>query len=246
MVYDSVSSTNDVAKRLCKSGDRTGLVIVARQQTRGRGRRGSLWHSPADGLWFSVIIPPEKSIDLLGIYSLAAGHSVARAIETSTGTTVDLKWPNDVMMNGKKVCGVLIETASSENVCESMIIGIGVNVNQSRFPGFIRQQATSIAEVTGGKPDRVQLFYNILQHLEFNYFRIQKGQITDILCEWKQNCSAVNQPVTVNQAGQAVQGYFSDLDDYGKMIVTQADGGQIVISANAQVDYQEKYYASGD
>jgi len=244
-VYQNVSSTNEVAKRLCQTHNSAGLVVVANEQTRGRGRRGSFWHSPPGvGLWFSVLLPQERSIDLLGIYALTAGYSVANGIEACTGKATELKWPNDVLLDRKKVSGVLIETFAMDNVCEGIIVGIGINVNQSSFPDKIRDIAISLKQVCGNDISRTELFFNVIQELENNYFRIQKSELPDVIFEWKQKCPAINTAVVVQPNNRNVKGFFSDIDDMGRMIVQLEGGGQVAVTSNDQVEYQESAYAS--
>jgi BirA family biotin operon repressor/biotin-[acetyl-CoA-carboxylase] ligase len=245
-VYKTVTSTNDIAKRLLETQRQNGIMVVAEEQTRARGRRGTAWHSPAtEGLTFSLLLPAERNFDQFGVYALLSGLAVASAIEAITALPTELKWPNDVLMKGKKVCGILIETTASENECNGIIIGIGVNVNQMSFPDQLQNKATSLRIVTGQTVSRKKLLYEIVARLEKNYLRLQRGCGPQIIRDWKAKCRAVDRRLWIRSGGVRMQARFADVDDLGRMLVLIADGRQIVITSREYVEFEDIDYASG-
>src|SRR6266851_2317420 len=136
--FDSVSSTNDVARELAASGKPEGLCVIAREQTAGRGRQGRSWSSPpGEGLYLSVIFRPEISAAESAVTTLAAAVAVAETLKLDFQMPVDIKWPNDVLASGRKVCGILVESAIENGRLQYAVIGIGVNVAQLYFPDEI-------------------------------------------------------------------------------------------------------------
>ena len=154
-VFSAVTSTNDVARRL--AGEREPAIVVADVQTRGRGRFAREWHSPEGGLWSSFLLFPELPADRLGLITLVAGLAVTRTLETQVGLQSELLWPNDVMIGGRKVAGILSESRGS-----AVIVGIGVNVNQPEFPPGL-PDATSVFICTGRRCDRLELLANLAE-----------------------------------------------------------------------------------
>src|SRR6266403_3522744 len=165
LVFEETASTNDVVEHLAKSGAREGLVVFAESQTRGRGRRGRAWVSPrGKGLWFSVLLRPTSPTSAASRITVAASVAVARAIRQNCGLDARIKWPNDVMVNGKKLGGVLTELRAEADEILLAILGIGIDVNCQRedFPGELASIATSIELETGSAQDRVALATEVL------------------------------------------------------------------------------------
>ena len=154
--FDRVSSTQDVARKYAEDGRE--VVVVAEEQTGGRGRLGRKWFSPRGGLWFSVVLRRiETPVTLV---CLAAGLAVAEAVEELTGLKPCLKWPNDVLINGRKVCGVLVEGKFTGEKLSYLIVGVGLNVNipLDSFPPSIRGKATSLLNELGAKVNSCLLY----------------------------------------------------------------------------------------
>jgi BirA family biotin operon repressor/biotin-[acetyl-CoA-carboxylase] ligase len=143
--FDELASTNDRARELALSGAPEGLVIVARQQTAGRGRHGRQWSSPVDeGLYLSIILRPATTPAKASLITLAAAVAVAETFSLDFAAEADIKWPNDVLINGRKACGILVESAIENNRLQYAILGIGVNLAQKNFPDDLRETATSL------------------------------------------------------------------------------------------------------
>ncbi|MFQ5677332.1 MAG: biotin--[acetyl-CoA-carboxylase] ligase, partial [bacterium] len=158
--FEKLGSTNNFAKRLVQNGEGEGTLVIANHQTSGRGRYDRRWHAPANlGLWFSIVLQPRLPGEKFGILSLLAAVAVAKSVEAITRLSPELKWPNDVLVNLKKISGILIESQLWKKERDSLVLGIGVNVNQSEadFPTELRNLATSLRIESGERVDRTHL-----------------------------------------------------------------------------------------
>jgi BirA family biotin operon repressor/biotin-[acetyl-CoA-carboxylase] ligase len=221
--YDVIGSTNIKAKSLIQHGE--GVVVIAEEQTAGRGRLGRSWISePKKNLMFSVIIKPKILPDRIGIISLYAGLSVAEAMKEITKLNPVCKWPNDVLLNGKKFCGILSEAVFKGNVLDSIIVGIGINVNQSDFTRELQQTATSLFLSSGKEFDRFKILGSVLERLERNYALIQSRELNDILQKWKKYTTMFGKEITINQNGCQVSGIAERINDDGGLILRTNKG----------------------
>ena len=229
--FDVLDSTNVKAKSLALEKVPEGTVVITDNQTAGKGRLGRTWISEAGkNLTFSVIIRPRISHQYLGILSLYAGVSVARAIGNLTDKTVQCKWPNDVLLNKKKVCGVLSESVTSNGSVTAVIIGIGININQRIFSSELRGKATSVATETGREFDRRTVLAEILQEMETGYTDIQSGSFDTILRQWTDYSSFIGQPVSIDQQGTIVHGIASHVAADGGLVI-RTNGKEVKILA---------------
>lgn len=229
--FDVLDSTNVKAKSLALDNVPEGTVVITDNQTAGKGRLGRTWSSEAGkNLTFSVIIRPRISHQHLGILSLYAGVSIARAISQLTNKTVHCKWPNDVLLNKKKVCGVLSESVMSNGSITAVIIGIGININQRNFSSELHGKATSMAIETGREFDRWTILAEILQEMETSYADIQSGSFDTILRQWTEYSSFIGQPVSIDQHGTIVNGIASHVAADGGLVI-RTDGKEVKILA---------------
>ncbi|MFQ5863919.1 MAG: biotin--[acetyl-CoA-carboxylase] ligase [bacterium] len=225
--FGQLSSTNDFAKRLAKGGEDEGSLVISEQQTKGRGRLGRSWESPpGKGLWFSLILKPNISVEKSGLISLLAGVSVAQAVENVVHLTAILKWPNDVLINSKKFCGVLIESEMESKKLTFVILGIGINVNQSvgDFSNVVLEQATSLQIESKSSIDRINLLAEVLHYLEKYYLEFKSGNFSNIVNEWKKRCPFVNRKILVKQNDHQLSGVFEDLDAEGRLLLRLMNG----------------------
>lgn len=220
-------STNDVARRLAEDGAPEGGLIVAERQTAGRGRRGRGWHSPSSlGLWISVLlrppIPPQQSCCL----SLCASLAVARAISSATTLHPRVKWPNDVLINRRKVAGVLGELGEDRPGRPFAIVGMGINVNHKSddFPSSLRRRATSLRMEGGRIISRLAFLSHLLQHLESIYLVFRELGWSPFVEEWRRLSSLLGQRVTVAVGREIVQGTVVGLADDGALVVEGEQG----------------------
>lgn len=168
--FFKVDSTNTVAMRLGEEGEAHGTVVVAEEQTSGRGRAGHSWHSEKGaGIYLSILLRPQISPMLAPALTLVAGLAAYDAIAEETGLLLDIRWPNDVLLKGKKVCGILTEMQAEPDRMHFAVMGIGINVNQSKMPGELASIATSMRMETGRVHSRLELLARLLRHLDRYY-----------------------------------------------------------------------------
>jgi len=185
---EEVSSTMDVAKQLAEVGWPEGTLVVARTQTAGRGRFGRYWASPEGGLWFSLILRPKLEPEDFSKLPIVIALAIARALEKHLGLEVGLKWPNDVLVRGKKVCGILIESASYGREIAYAIVGVGLNANFSleALPEELRGIATTLREELGRDVDLEELLMAIVREIQDAYLALQEGRGEELLKEAEQ------------------------------------------------------------
>ncbi|WP_456431206.1 biotin--[acetyl-CoA-carboxylase] ligase [Thermosulfuriphilus sp.] len=219
LFFKELPTTQDVGQRLLKYGELSGTVIWADRQTSGRGRLGRHWFSPSNrGLYISLILR-DVGQEKLPRYALATALGVARAIEALVGLPVHLKWPNDILLNGRKLVGILVEAGEG-----GAVVGIGVNVSQRRqeLPEEIRDRATSILEATGLKLSRARLLRQILEALEPLYEGLSGGCWPEILAEWRQRDITYGARVILISGGRPHKGIALGPDDEGFLIFRES------------------------
>jgi len=229
--FDSIDSTNNCAKAVAGCGAVEGTVIIAEHQTDGRGRQGRIWQSRAnENLMFSVILRPVLSQEGMNLLPLYVAVAVADAIERNTGVKTECKWPNDLLADGKKVAGILIEGSFKQNSVEYVVVGIGVNVNQMKFSTELEQSATSLRLVGGREVDRVPLFKEILRSMERLYRPSVGTGFRSIIPAWLGRSSMVNTTISVDQQGTVISGVVKGLSPEGGLIL-QTNGVEKTIFA---------------
>lgn len=225
--YDEIGSTNDEAKRLAREGKPEGLLVLSDRQTAGKGRFGRKWHSPEKtGLYCSLILRPPIPPSKISQLTILAGVAVLETIQKETSLVCKLKWPNDVLINGKKACGILIESASKKDKVEFAIIGIGININNSKeqFPDEIYHSSTSLKIESGKDFDREKLLSSLLSHLEKEYTCFLESGDKNILRVWRKNNDVLGKQVKIYQGTKLIIGLARDIDDKGNLLVQTGDG----------------------
>lgn len=236
-IHDQVASTNETAWQLIEADDelKDGTVVLADTQTQGRGRMGREWHSAAGhGLWMSVVlkvsVPPDKVAFLTAMASLA----VANMLQQFIHLPAEIKWPNDVIIRGRKVCGILVEARS--NVPDVFVLGIGLNVNQSRhdFPESLRETATSLRlERPGAKPlNRVRVLRPLLFYLERVYDLTRKKKWDKLAKAWSEFVHMGGKYVRMNQGAAEVEGTVVRVHP-SEGITLRINGAETTISAES-------------
>ena len=224
-VFEETTSTNDVMEKLARDGVKEGVVVFAESQTKGRGRLGRKWLSPTrQGLWLSVLLRPELRPQETTQLTVASATALRRAIKTVTGLTADIKWPNDLLLGGKKVVGILTEMSAEVDRVRHVILGIGVDVNQEDFPPELRKLATSLKVETGVAISRAELATEILRELDFDYDRIGGGKFAQVADEWEASCATIGKNVSVQMGTRLIRGYAEALDDDGALLVRTEHG----------------------
>ncbi len=232
--YPNLDSTNTKAWELISKNTPTGTVIITDNQTKGRGRQSHKWISiPGQSLTFSIILYPNAMPSQSNIYSLIAGLAITDCLN-EYNIPAQLKWPNDILINGKKVGGILCESKISGGVIKSMVIGIGLNVNEpiEAFHKILRNNMTSLASASGKQYQSEIILAIILNHLEH---RIQNQNETRLqILDWEERCAHLNQKVTFHSGNEIVSGIFKGLTETGQAIITinnndiKFDSGEIV------------------
>lgn len=224
-VFQQTSSTNDVAEKLARDGVAEGVVVFAESQTKGRGRLGRKWISPAgQGLWFSVLLRPRLPPASVTQLTIAAATAVARGIRTQTELAPQIKWPNDILIRGKKVAGILTELSAELDQVRYVVIGIGVDVNVNEFPAELNGVATSLAIEAGRHLVRAEIAAAILQELDADYARIKRGDFAALAEEWEQHCLTLGRRVQIHIGERTVRGRAESLDNDGALLVRTEHG----------------------
>jgi BirA family biotin operon repressor/biotin-[acetyl-CoA-carboxylase] ligase len=223
-----LGSTQDLARELARAGAPEGTVVLASRQTAGRGRLGRSFISPRGGLYFTVILRP--ALEHLRPLPIIAALAVARGLEQVAGLRTALKWPNDVLVGGHKICGILLESDLTGQAVNYVLLGIGINVNadMSAYPE-IAAIATSAAAEAGRPVSREALAAAVLNELEELYLAVQAGQ--PVQDEWRARLETLGRQVRVT-SGQAVEeGLAEDVDGDGSLILRRPDGSRVTIVA---------------
>jgi len=211
------SSTQDVAEKLALEGASEGTIVIAEKMEQGRGRLRRSWIASEGGLWFSVILKPTY-VKNLQLITLAMGVGVANGIRKSTGLEVKLKWPNDILLNDKKVGGILVEGKLEADKVHYIIVGIGINVNNV-LPPELTYIATTLSEASGRKLHRIPIFLSILRELDNQYTLLIQGEERKITNEWKKLSSTINKMVEVVMDNESIRGLAVDLLPDGALLV---------------------------
>jgi len=226
-VFEETTSTNDVVERLARDGVKEGAVVFAESQTRGRGRLGRRWLSPGrKGLWFSVLLRPDLRPQEATQLTVASATALRRAIHSETGLPLEIKWPNDILIGGKKVAGILTELSAEPDRVRHIILGIGVDVNQvaGDFPPELRKLATSLKIESGRTISRAELATAILRELDRDYARIGAGEFAALADEWQEHCKTIGRDVTIRIGDRPIRGRAESLDDDGALLLRTEHG----------------------
>jgi BirA family transcriptional regulator, biotin operon repressor / biotin---[acetyl-CoA-carboxylase] ligase len=219
-----LASTQAVARQLAEEGCAEGTVVIADEQTGGRGRLGNGFISPPGGLYLSLILRPSIPTGQAPLIGLAAGLAAAEGIRAITGLEPVLKWPNDVLLGGRKVCGVLVDLAASANGVRWAIAGIGVNANVPSFPADLQASATSLQRELGHEVGLAELRSELLKRLEQRYRHLLEHGPQDLLAAWQEAPNVSGQPVRISAASGAYEGTAEGLDGDGALLVRREDG----------------------
>ncbi|MBN1901604.1 biotin--[acetyl-CoA-carboxylase] ligase [Candidatus Sumerlaeota bacterium] len=215
-------STQDVAAEIFQKRLKPGIFVATNYQTRGRGRESRAWLSPrGDSLLFSLVLFPGNAPSHLRLLTMTMALSLCEAVRSHLGLKPEVKWPNDVLINGKKVCGILTEMMKTQEGEQAVIMGVGLNVNQnaSAFPAEIRNSATSLSLEKSLKIPRLPLLAAIMKAFEDHYFLYQRGLFPEIIRKWKNYSSILGRHVTLRSGKREIQGVVIDLEDSGALVL---------------------------
>lgn len=226
-VFRKTASTNQLVDQIGLAGEPEGLVIFAESQTQGRGRLGRQWISPPNkGLWFSVLLRPALRPPQMTQLTVIAATALARAIRETTPLIPEIKWPNDILINGKKVAGVLTEMSAEPDRVLHAVIGIGLDVNldEEDFPDDLKSLATSLRLECGKPILRSRLAVHLLKALDDDYRRVREGQFKMVSEEWESQCITLQKRVRIHQMDRVIDGYAESLDGEGALMVRTDSG----------------------
>ncbi len=231
LYHERVGSTNDIAKRLADAGEPEGTVVIADEQVAGRGRMGRSWIAPArSSILMSFILRPALASSRIPRVTMAVSIGACDAIRMETELNAQIKWPNDILLNGKKCAGILAEAQTVDEKVEYVIVGLGVNVN---FPAAsvagIPSNATTIADELGRAFPRAPLAQAILRGVEHYYLRLRAGE--DLRTEWAARLATLHQRVRAQDGSQVEEGIAEDVDEDGALLLRRADGSLVRLIA---------------
>lgn len=221
ITYPSLSSTNDIAKRQAKKGVREGTVVVAEEQTAGRGRLKRAWLSPKGSIALSIILHPTPA--QLPSLIMVASLAVASCIEKISGLKTQIKWPNDVLVNGKKVCGILVESDVRGSAVDYAVIGIGINVNlkPADFPE-IAATATSLSNEMGREIQQPEMIRCLLVEVENLYLAVAEGDM--VFRQWRNRLVTLGKEVELISDKASYKGVAESVASDGSLLLRQPDG----------------------
>jgi BirA family biotin operon repressor/biotin-[acetyl-CoA-carboxylase] ligase len=233
-ILDSCASTNDEVARLARAGHGEGLLVTAREQTAGRGRRGRDWHSPpGENLYASLLLRPSCSPDLVAPLTLLAGLALAEAL-VSLGFDPRVKWPNDLLLptpaGPRKVAGMLMELSCQGTTLNHLVLGVGINVGTTVFPGELAEKATSLRLCHPRPPTRAMVLAAFLDGFEAEYEHFLAGGPGEGLARYRR-FALLGQECFVEREGARLVGIAEDVDDSGALVLRQSDQNRLLVHA---------------
>lgn len=237
--HEIADSTQNLAVALADKPDSHGAVVIAEQQKSGRGRQKRKWLSPKGGVWLSVVLKPDIPTAKITLLPFVAALAACDAIK-ATGLDARLKWPNDVMISGKKVAGILLDICAEAEQVNYAVIGIGINANVDSAAITARLEGvkiTSISDELGRSVSRLDLVKALLENLERYYLEMEQSGAVAILQKWKKNSDMLGRRVTVTQNSRTVQGVAVDVNDDGSLLLRTGDVDVNVVSGDISVRY---------
>jgi BirA family biotin operon repressor/biotin-[acetyl-CoA-carboxylase] ligase len=226
-VFEQTTSTNDVVEKLALDDVKEGVVVFAEAQTKGRGRLGRKWVSPPrKGLWFSILLRPKMQPRQTTQLTVMSATALRRAIHSHCELNPEIKWPNDLLLGGRKVAGILTELYAELDQVKHVILGIGVDVNleAAEFPPGLRGLATSLKLELGKTIVRAELAVAILRELDADYARLTSGRFDQVADEWEKYCTTLGRNVSIQLGQRSVRGRAEALDDDGALLVRTEHG----------------------
>ena len=235
--FREVDSTNEVAKKLAREGAPEGTIIIAESQSRGKGRRGKKWISPLGGAWLSIILRPNTLPINAPQLTFIAGVAAAQTIKDEYGLDAGIKWPNDVLIDNKKVCGVLTEISTEINTIDYIVTGIGIdaNIDVNLLPPELRDTTTSIKSELDHDISRMILVQKFLGNFEAMYDEFNKGNFQEILRKWRQLSKTIGRQVEIRKGTEFIRGEAVGVNSKGALILELEDGAlQKIISGECR------------
>ncbi|WP_274651614.1 biotin--[acetyl-CoA-carboxylase] ligase [Paenibacillus humicola] len=231
-LLDTVDSTQNVAQRLAEDGAPEGTLVLAEQQTSGRGRMGRHWVSPSGkGIWMSLVLRPDLPLQLAPQLTLLAAVALCRALKSVAPVDIGIKWPNDLLIGGKKISGILLESTADEERIKYVVAGIGISLNlePDDYPDELKEIATSLRIEAGRTIDRTETIAAFIGQFSALYDLYRKEGFAPIRTLWEALSVTLNKPVRLNLPSGAVEGTPIGLDERGALLVRRADGSEMPV-----------------
>lgn len=226
LYFPEIDSTNTYAKRLGDEGADHGTLVVSDKQTAGKGRRGRAWESPSgSSIYMSILLRPEITPNQAPMLTLVMAQSVAQAIRKITGEEAMIKWPNDIVLNKKKICGMLTEMSTEIAWINYVVIGVGINVNTESFPEELNKKATSLYLESGRKIQRSQLIAEVMRQFEYYYaLFMETGSLYAMQEDYNHLLVNRDRDVRILEPGNEYDGHAIGINEKGELLVCKEDG----------------------
>lgn len=241
-VEDELSSTNNLAKELARQGGAHGLTVLARYQNTGQGRMQRQWESPRGGLWLSVVLRPNLTLADASKITLAASVAIVDALMELYQLPVGIKWPNDIIYNGQKIAGILGEVVGEWNAVQTMILGIGINVNFPRAKLSAPLNATTLYEIIGREVDLNKLTAKVLKCLENELLALERKAFEDLKRKWSERAVGINEEIRVLRGEHIYLGIFKGITVDGALILETEEGEQSFSAGEVQLRSSKSDY----
>ena len=238
LYFDSIDSTNTKAQELAEKGYPSGTLVVADKQIAGKGRRGRNWESPSGcGIFMTLMLKPDINPNNASMLTLVSALAVAKALADITGKDAKIKWPNDIVIDGRKVCGILTEMSAQFDYINNIVIGIGINVNNSSFPEEISATASSLRLLSGGKKyRRAEIIEKIMEYFEKNYsIFLETEDLSALVNEYDAMLVNMKRQVKVLDPKEPFEGTAMGITKTGELIVDTWESRKLVSSGEVSV-----------
>jgi BirA family biotin operon repressor/biotin-[acetyl-CoA-carboxylase] ligase len=224
--FQKLSSTNTVAKEQAEKGGKEGTTVIAETQTAGKGRLDRRWISPKGGIWLSVILRPEIGAEEALKITLTTAVAVAKTLRKLYGLNAEIKWPNDVLVDGKKVCGILTEAKLTGKEVNFIVVGVGINANftTQTLPKELQTATTTLEDVLGKKVDKERLICGLLKEFEDHYNLFKEEEYGKLLDEWRGMAGILGKEVEITGFGESFRCKVVDVNESGALIVELKNG----------------------
>lgn len=226
-LFDSLDSTQSVAHRLAEQGAVEGTLVLAEQQTAGRGRMGRSWHSPkGKGVWMSLVLRPRIPVHFTPQLTLLVAVALCRTIRKIEPLPVAIKWPNDLLIEGKKISGILLESSAEDERLKYVIAGVGISVNlrEDDYPDELREIGTSLRIASGKEWSRTELIQSFLEQFETLYELYHAEGFEPIRVAWEALAVSLGKPIRARTPKGSVEGVADSIDEMGALLVRLSDG----------------------
>ena len=240
--FDSIDSTQNFASTIAKNQNEFGSVVIAETQTLGKGRMGRQWVSPRGGIWLSIILQPKLDVARITLIPFAVAVALSNAIQKTLKMKTELKWPNDVTLNGKKIAGIIIDAAIESTKIESIVVGVGINfkINPKEIEAKIKHKGNFYGVSSLVKKDTIKpakLVKSFLEELEIILCTLENNKTQPIISQWSKRSSTIGRRVTVNFSGEKVFGRVQKIERDGSLAIKQ--GSKTIRITSGDIIYKD-------